>query len=174
MSVPVETSTPKKMIAPAEIDHFHDISEICSPKSEKKPIYMFDTPVFVFTKESEMWHRMCLFSNNTQDVLYSNIRKLLLEDSFNEEQDVGVFLFHLQDVNGDLDLMQDKEEKFQLRLNNGLAVSDYVGWLTKEFKNDWGSKYDDDVPNEPFNLSDSECNEKKNISIKNFKNSSHF
>ena len=161
MSVPFETSTPKEMIAPAEIDHFHDISEICSPKSEKKPIHMFDTPVFVFTKESEMWHRMCLFSNNTQDVLYSNIRKLLLEDSFNEEQDVGVFLFHLQDVNGDLDLMQDKEEKFQLRLNNGLAVSDYVGWLTKEFKNDWGSKYDDDVPNEPFNLSDSECNEKK-------------
>ena len=91
MSVPVETSTPKKMIAPAEIDHFHDISEICSPESEKKPIHMFDTPVFVFTKESEMWRRICLFSNNTQDVLYSNIRKLLLEDSFNEEQDVGVF-----------------------------------------------------------------------------------
>ena len=160
MNVPVATSTPKKMIVPVE-DYFQDISEIdvIPPPHLKKSINMFDTPVFVFKTESEMWHRVCLFSNNTQDVLYSNIRKLLLEETFDEDLDVEIVLFHLQAINGEIDLIQDKDEDFKTCLKGGKDVSKFVGWLTKEFKDAWGNEYDDDVPNIPFIFGNSERKE---------------
>ena len=114
MNLPVRTSTPVNMIAPDVTDYFQDISEISvtPPQSQdtKKSIDMFDTPVFVFKNEHQMWQRVCLFSSNTQDVLYSNIRKLLLEKTFNEDLDVKIVLFHLQETNGEIDLIQDMSQ----------------------------------------------------------------
>ena len=167
MNLPVRTSTPVNMIAPDVTDYFQDISEISvnPPQSQdlKKRIDMFDTPVFVFKNEHQMWHRVCLFSNNTQDVLYSNIRKLLLEKTFNEDLDVKIVLFHLQETNGEIDLIQDKDEDedFKICLKGGEDVSKFVGWLTKEFKEAWGNEYDDDVPNIPFIFGNSEHKEQK-------------
>ena len=44
-------------------------------------------------------------------MLYSKIRRLLLEDTRVKELDVSIGFIHLQEINGELTLMQEKIQK---------------------------------------------------------------
>ena len=103
----------KKMIIPVDTDHFQDLPEISLTAHQReflqKNIQMFDTRLFDFKTEGKMWHRICLVSNNSQDMLYSKIRRILLEDTSDEELDVSIGFIHLQEINGQL--MQEKIQK---------------------------------------------------------------
>ena len=103
----------EKMIIPVDTDHFQDLPEISLTAHQReflqKNIQMFDTRLFVFKTEGKICHRICLVSNNSQDMLYSKIRRILLEDTSDEELDVSIGFIHLQEINGEL--MQEKIQK---------------------------------------------------------------
>ena len=152
------------MNIPIETDHFQDIPEISLTASQReflqKNIQMLDTRLFVFKTEGKIWHRICLVSNNSQDLLYSKIRRLLLEDTCDEELDVSIGFIHLQEIDGELTLMHEKE-KYKKHLNyHNETISSFVGWMTKEFKDDDGNRFQSDgVPSMLLNLIDCEHKE---------------
>ena len=153
----------EKMIIPVDTDHFQDLPEISLTAHQKeylrKNIQMFDTRLFDFKTEGKICHRICLVSNNSQDMLYSKIRRILLEDTSDEELDVSIGFIHLQEINGELTLMHEKG-KFKKHLNDSENISSFIKWMIQEFFDDDGNKFQsDDVPSMLLNLID--CDHKE-------------
>ena len=151
------------MIIPVPTDHYQDSPEFSLTASQREflqtHIQMFDTRPFVFKTESKIWHRICLVSNNSQDMLYSKIRKLLLDDTCDEELDVSIGFIHLQEIDGELTLMHEKE-KYKKHLSHTNTISSFIMWMIDEFEDDDGNRFQrDDINSMLLNLIDSEHKE---------------
>ena len=113
----------------------------------------------MFKTEGKIQHRICLVSNNSQDMLYSKIRKLLLDDTCDEELDVSIGFIHLQEIDGELTLMHEKE-KYKKHLSRTNTISSFIGWMIEEFEDDDGNRFQrDDINSMLLNLIDSEHKE---------------
>ena len=151
------------MIIPVPTDHYQDSPEFSLTASQREflqtHIQMFDTRPFVFKTESKIWHRICLVSNNSQDMIYSKIRRLLLEDTCDEALDVSIGFIHLQEIDGEFTLMHEKE-KYKKCVNRTDTISNFIGWMIEEFEDDDGNRFQrDDINSMLLNLIDSEHKE---------------
>ena len=94
----------------------------------------YDTRLFVFKTRQRLWHRICLLSGNTEQILSKGkLQKLLLENVTNCNLDIKVGFIYLKEDHGELKFEKRGTYKFVTDANH--TAHGIVEW----FKRNYGS-----------------------------------